>query len=142
MDAKPTQLTIAMSKRGIPALRAGSLRVKEAVTEALRKALEGCGMDRESVSRELSRLVGEEVSVHTVNNWCAEGKHNRRFPLEYAAALSVITGDQGVLDAALKIAGLRVLDRNQAAYFELGVLVAEERSRRKRKKEIEDRIGI
>ncbi|MEM5789378.1 MAG: hypothetical protein AAGU11_18865 [Syntrophobacteraceae bacterium] len=142
MDSKPRQLTIEMSKRGLTALRAGSLRVKESVNEALRVALNNCGIDREKVARELSRLTGEEISIHTLNNWCAEGANNRRFPLECAAALSVITNDKGILDAALKIAGFRVLDRGQAAYYELGVLVAEERSRRKRKKEVIDRIGL
>jgi len=35
---------------------------------------------RENVAKELSRLVGEKISIHTLNNWCAAGKHNRRFP--------------------------------------------------------------
>ncbi len=131
-----------MSKKGLPALRAGSLRTKESVTEALRTALDKSGLDREAVAHELSRLVGEDVSVHTINNWCAEGAHNRRIPLEFAAALAVITGSADILDAAVKVAGFRVLDREQAPYYELGVLTAEERTRRKRKKQIEDRIGL
>ena len=140
MDGKPRQLTISMSKTGGKSLRAGSLRVKESITEALRKALDG--KDREDIARELSRLVGEPVSHHTINNWCAEGKNNRRVPLEYAAALAVITDSREILDAALGVVGFRVIDQAQTAYYDLGMIVAEERARRKRKKEIEERIGL
>ena len=105
-------------------------------------ALAGCNMSREDLARELSRMVGEEISVHTVNNWCAEGKNNRRFPLEYAAALAVITGSRQILDAAIRVAGFRVLDSEESAYFELGVIEAQERKRRKEKAKIIERIGI
>jgi len=133
---------MSMSKKGLSDLRAGALRVKEAVNEALKAALDKCGMSRDEVARELSRLVGEEISVHTLNNWCAEGKNNRRFPLEYAGALAVITGSQEVLDAALRSSGFRVLDIEQLVYYELGVIEAEERRRRKAKKEVIERIGL
>lgn len=142
MDAKPRQLTMSMSKRRPENLRAGAFRVKEAVNEALKAVLENCELSREEIAAELSRLVGEEISVHTLNNWCAEGKHNRRFPLEYAAALAVITGSRDVLDAALKVAGFRVLDADQGAYYELGVIAAEELARRKHKREVMERIGL
>lgn len=133
---------MSMSKRGLPTLRAGALRVKEAVNEALKAALAGCQMSREEIAGELSRLVGEEMSVHTLNNWCAEGANNRRFPLECAAALSIITGNREVLDAALKTAGFRVLDAEESAYYELGIIEAEELVRRKHKKEVMERIGL
>jgi hypothetical protein len=133
---------MSMSKRRPENLRAGALRVKEAVNEALKSVLENCESSREEIAAELSRLVGEEISVHTLNNWCAEGKHNRRFPLEYAAALAVITGSNEVLYAALGVAGFRVLDKDQAAYYELGMITAEETDRRKRKREVMERIGL
>lgn len=142
MDEKPRQLTLSMSNSGSLTLRAGALRTKDAVREAICSAIAKSGLDREAVALELSRLVGEDVSKSTVDNWCAEGKHNRRFPLEYAAALAVITGGTDVLEAAIRPSGLRILNRDQAPYYELGVIVAEERARRKQKKQIEDRIGL
>lgn len=142
MSGKPIQLTFRMSKsRGVN-LRAGSLRVKESVREALKAALEGCGIDRETVATELSRLVGEQISVHTVNNWVADGKGDRRIPLEYAGALAVITGDKRILEAALGSAGFKVLTEDETPYFELGLVVAEEKARAKRKRKALERIGL
>jgi hypothetical protein len=131
-----------MSKRRPENLRAGALRAKEAVNEALKTALDKCGQSREEIATELSRLVGEEISVHTLNNWCAEGKNNRRFPLELAAALAIITGSDEILNAALGVAGYRVLDADQAAYYDLGLITAEELAGRKRKREVMERIGL
>lgn len=145
MARKPIQLTMAMSRSRTSHLRAGALRRKEAVTEALKQALDGCRtldgapIDRETVAKELSRLVGETVSVHTLNNWCAEGKENRRLPLEYAEALALITGDRRILDAALG-QNFRVLDETDSAYLELGKIVADERERSKRKRQVLERI--
>jgi hypothetical protein len=83
-------------------LRAGPLLIKEAVHEAIKQALYRCSLEREEMAKELSRLVGEEIFIHVLNNWCAAGKHNRRFPLELAKALERITGDKSILEAALQ----------------------------------------
>lgn len=145
MPRKPIQLTMQMSKSRTARLRAGALRRKEPVTEALKQALDGCKsldgapMDRETVAKELSRLVGEPVSIHTINNWCAEGKENRRFPLEYAEALALITGDRRILDAALG-ASFRALDDEETAFLELGRIVAEERARSRAKRQVMEKL--
>jgi len=144
---KGTQLTIQMSGLRTVRLRAGALRRKEPVREALKRALDECRdangnpMDREAVSKELSRLVGQQVSVHALNNWCAEGKEDRRLPLEYAEALALITGDRGILEAAFGTS-FRVLSDEDAAYLDLGRIVAEERTRSKRKRQVLERIGV
>jgi len=116
--------------------------VKEFVREALKTALEGCEMDRETVAKELSRLVGEQVSVHSLNNWVADGKGDRRIPLEFAAALAAITGDKRILQAALERAGFMVLSADEAAIYELGLVTAEKRRSRKREQRVWERIGI
>jgi hypothetical protein len=140
LDKKPFQLTIQMAKGGKNRLKAGSMRCKEAVTEALKAAIDGSGMDRDAIAAELSRLVGEHVSVHAVNNWCASGKENRRFPLEYVAALAVVTGTAAVVSVALDAAGILVLDKDQAAYYELGLIVAEERQRGRKKRAVMEQL--
>lgn len=105
-------------------------------------ALDACGLDREAVARELSRLVGEAVSVHTVNNWCATEKSDRRVPLEYAAALVAITGDASILRAALEVAGFRVLGPEDVPVYELGRIAVEETRRRRAKRAVMERIGL
>ncbi|MEN6439459.1 MAG: hypothetical protein ABFD97_12870 [Syntrophobacter sp.] len=144
MAKRPVQLTMQMGRLATSHWRRGALRRKEAIGEALRRALDGCTtvdgrpLDRETVSTELSRLVGENVSVHAINNWVAEGKDDRRIPLEYAEALTLITGDRGILDAAL--GHYRVLDEEEVGYLELGRIVAEERKRAKEKRRVLEKL--
>ena len=123
------------------ARRAGDCRRKEAVKEAIRRAIANSGFDRETIAREMSRLVGEEVSIHALNNYIAEGKNNRRFPLEYVYALFFITGDVEVINAALG-GGMRVLTAEEMKFYELGRITAEERERRQRKRQLFEEIGI
>ncbi len=139
MVAKPIQLSLPLTKTRTSHLRAGSLRTKEAVHEALKRALEACDLDRQEVAKELSRLVGEEISINTLNNWCAEGKTNRRFPLECAKALALITGDTGILEAALQ-PEFSVLDEDGRVCLEYGQLLIEDRQRNKRKRQLQEAI--
>jgi len=140
IDKKQYQISLPFKSKSSH-LRAGSFHKKEAVKEAIKKAIENSPLDREGVDRELSRLVGENVSFHTVNNWIAEGKNNRRFPLEYTGALVAITGDIGIIEAAIDN-DMKLLSADQAPYYELGLMVAEEKARRKRKKAIMEKIGF
>lgn len=136
---RPFQLALPLTESGTAHLRAGSLRTKEAVHEALKSALNGCGLSREDVAKEMSRLVGEHISINTLNNWCAEGKTNRRFPLECAKALAMITGDMGLLEAALA-PEFTPLDGDGKAYLEYGRLAIEDRERAKRKRELVEKV--
>ena len=139
MAGKAVQIPLPLTKIRTSHLRAGSLRVKEAQHEALKRALDRCGLDREEVAKELTRLVGEEISKHTINNWCAEGKTNRRFPLECAKALALITGDDGVLAAALE-PEFTPLNEDGQACLEFGRLVIEDQLRSKRKRQLKERV--
>jgi len=141
IDRGMVQLTLPLSELPSQKRRTGSLRTKEGVKDAIRTALRACGLSRETVADELSRLTGDKISVHTINNWCAPEKTDRPMPLEYAAALTVITGDTGVVQAAVEAAGLVVLSPEDAPYFELGKLTAEDRARAARKKTLFERIG-
>lgn len=122
--------------------RAGSFRQHEAVTEALKTALNNCGLGRDTVAEELSRLTGDKISVNHINNWCAESKNGWRLPLEYAAALSVITQDMSVITAALEGTGMIVLDKEGRDYYELGKITAESRVKNRKRNQIYGRLGI
>ena len=122
--------------------RAGSFRRHEAVCEALKSALSDCGLGRDTVAVELSRLTGDKISVNHLNNWTAESKNGWRLPIEYAAALSLITQDMGIVKAALEGSSLSVLDKEGHDYYELGKIFAESRVKSKKKKNIFGRLGI
>ena len=139
MVAKPIQMQLPLTKNRTDHLRAGSQRTKEAMHEALKRALNHCPLSREEVAKELSRLVGEEISICTLNNWCAEGKTNRRFPLECVKAMVLITGETGILAAALE-PEFMALDEDGQACLEYGELVLEDQVRAKRKRQLKERV--
>ena len=122
-------------------LRAGALRAKEAVREALSRALEASGLEREEVAAQLSRLVGEQVSVHTLHSYTAESKGERRLPLEYAGALAVILNDASLVGAALTGSGLAVVGREELDLMEYGRLQLERRKLGRKERQLMERLG-
>jgi hypothetical protein len=90
----------------------------------------------------MSRLVSEKITVNHIANWTAESKNGWRMPLEYAAAFFVITGDDGVVKAALSGSGIGIMDDREYAFYELGKIVAEERQRSKKKRRVMEELGL
>jgi hypothetical protein len=133
-------MTLPLSSLPSRKRQAGGLRTSEVVKEALREALKECGLSRDVVADELSRLTGEKISIHQINNWAAPGKGDRSVPLEQLAALTAVTGSLALAKAALECAGVVALGPDQVPFYELGRLTAEERERGRRKKEIMERI--
>ena len=138
MSTSQTQMELPLSNGKTSQLRAGSLRSKEAISEAIKKALRDCGLDREAVAREVSRLTGDEFSIHTLNNMCADGKQDRRFPLEFAKALTMITGDLDILRAALQ-PEFDLMDEKGRAAHDYGVMMLENQDRSRQKRLLEQK---
>ena len=95
------QFTLPLSSLPSQKLQAGSLRTLEPVQDILNCALKVCGLSRDVVAEEVSRLTGHDVSVHQINHWAAPSKEDRPVPLHFLAALIVITGDHSLAQAAL-----------------------------------------
>ena len=139
-DGKLVQLTLPVSSLPTAGYQAGSLRVQDAVREALCEALRRSGLSREYVTSELSRLLGVTVNVCTLDSWTAESKSDRRLPLEYAGALALILGDTGILQAAFGANGILVLDAKERDIYELGKLAVEKRKQKKKERRIWERV--
>lgn len=135
------QLTLPLSSLPSQRVKSGSLRTSEGVKESLREALRNCGLSREVIAEELSRLTGESISIHQINNWTSAAKEDRSIPLEQLAALTIVTGDAGLAQAALECAGYVVLRPEERAFYDLGRLAAEDKERAKRKRELWEKIG-
>lgn len=116
-------------------LRAGSLRTKESILESLKRCIDDSGISRDDLSEEISRLVGEYVSVHTINNYLAEGKTNRRFPLEFALAVAMIVGSHDFISAALN-SFMEIIGPDDVAAMKYGRMLLEDEERSKLKKEL------
>ena len=140
-NEKPTQLDLPFFQLKTSSLKAGSLRTKEAVLEAVKIALKNCPFERSDIAREVSRLVGEEFSIHTLNNLVSEGKTNRRFPLEYAKALAMVTGDTRIIEAAIQ-PEFSIMDQKAKIAHDYGMMVLENQRRNKMKKQLEQQANL
>lgn len=141
LDTGMVQLTLPLSSLPTAELPAGTLRRQEAVHEAFRAALAASGLTPEYVASELSRLTGNQISLHHINNWTAESKiGERHIPVDYLPALTAILRDARLLQAVLPT-GWTVLSPEDAAVFELGKVVVEERRRGRKKRELWERIN-
>ncbi|MBU2429084.1 MAG: hypothetical protein KKH99_00180 [Proteobacteria bacterium] len=119
---------------------AGSFRRKEAVQEALCRALKRSMLSREEVADEMFRLVGEKISVSHIANWTAESKNGWRLPLEYTAALTHILNDTGIVKAALLGSGINILDDKEMALYEIGKAIEDKRENDAKLRESRDRL--
>lgn len=136
------QLILPIQTYPSQSMRAGSMGRKDAVREALTEALESCPLTREQIASEMSRLTGESITINHINNWTSGAKRDWRFPLEYASALVVITGDAGIIAAVLDGTGMAMLDEGDQMYVEYGRLVVEEKQRQKKKRALMQQLGV
>lgn len=138
----PGQLPLPLGRDQDSGHLAGAARTKEAIREALKQTLEGCALDRAMLAAEMSRLTGDNISEHAINTWVAESKSDRRFPLEYAAALAMITGNPSIIRAALRGTGFQIITSGDVTLLELGRLTAAEMTHRKRKRAVIEELRL
>lgn len=139
------QLSLPLDFSDSTSERAGSYRLKDSIREALQVSLRNCELSREEISDEMTRLTGDRISVHHINNWVADCKKCEwRFPLEYAAAVVIITKNYSVVQAALLGTGLTVADEEGIKLMEFGRIMIEEKRNRKKKQallsDLEDKL--
>lgn len=135
-DTDHRQLCLPIQNGGTNTIRAGRLCRKDAVREALTQALAACGLSREDVAEEMTRLTGEAISRNHLDNWCSDAKREWRFPLELATAFCRITGDYGIIGAILEGTGQGLADERTLKAAEYGRLLAEEKKRAAKKREL------
>ena len=140
-DLRAKQLSLPFMTSRSFKHQAGSFRRAEAVHEAVLMALKHCLLSREEIADEMSRLLGEKVTVNHVANWAAESKNGWRMPLEYASAFCVVTNDNRVIKAAFSGSGINVLDDSEMAFYEIGKAVEEKRESDARLKENRNRLN-
>ena len=140
-DTRLVQLTLPMSSLPSQRLQNGALRTFEPVKDALNSALKRCGLSREVVAEELSRLTGHDISVHQINNWAAPSKEDRPTPLHLLAALTELTGCADLAEAALEGTGYKLLSPEEAIFYEIGRAEVTKKEEAKRRKELWEQIG-
>jgi len=119
-DKAPRQLLLPLGNGGTNTIRAGRLGRHDAIREALTSALAACPLSREEFASEMSRLLGESISVNHLNNWASTAKKDWRFPLEYAAAFCLISQDFGLIEAALEETGRELRTKSPKCWRNTG----------------------
>lgn len=132
----PRQLSLPLHDSATNTTRAGMLARKDAVRESLTQALAGCGMSREEVAAEMTRLTGESVSRNHIDNWCSDAKREWRFPLEFVTAFCQITGNYALIEAVLTGTGQRLADERTIKAARLGVLAVERKKLAREEREL------
>ncbi len=133
-DMRLVHLCVPMSSLPSQRLGNGCLRTTEAVQDALTGALKSCGLSRDVIAEEISRLTGHDVSVHTLNNWAAPSKEDRPTPLQFLSALIAVTDSPALVEAALKGTGYKLLPPEEVPYYEIGKLEAEKKEQAEARK--------
>jgi len=141
IDDRMVQLMLPLSSLPSQRLQSGSLRTFEAVKDGLNRSLKECGLSREIIADELSRLTGHDISVHQINNWAAPSKEDRPTPLHFLAALTKITGNAALAEAALDGTGYKLLTPDQVVFYEIGKDEVEKRKQAKKRKELWEKVG-
>ena len=99
-------------------------------------------LTRADVAKRLTRVLGVEVSKHTINKWTRHDGNGHRFPYEYAAAFAKVTGDPRVLMWGAAQAGLMCLTPKLEKKFRIFELREQEEKiktkRRMLEKELEE----
>ena len=140
LDMRLVEMCVPMSSLPSQQLEDGSLRTFESVKAAVNHALRQCGLSRDVVAEEVSRLTGHKITKHQINNWAAQGKEDRPVPLNVLAALIQITGDHSLAEAALAGTGLQLLTPDEAIYYEIGVMEAEKKEQAATRKAAWDKL--
>jgi len=114
------------------------MRCSDAVKEAIRTALKQSGLSRDVVAEEVSRLTGDKIGTNQIDNWAAQEKKDRRIPLEYAAALSVVLDDASIAQTALEPAGMLALPKQEVPFYHLGKIDDQKKELRKEEKRLRE----
>jgi hypothetical protein len=128
------QLTLPLSSLPSQKLETGSLRTFETVKDALNLALKECGLSRDIVAEELSRLTGHDISIHQLNNWAAPSKEDRPTPLHFLAALVEVTGSAELIRAAIRGTGYKLLTPEEVVFYEIGLAEVEKKQQTEARK--------
>lgn len=100
----------------------GAMNFSLPLRHLLSDALKSSPIKREAVATQMSILTGDNISIHSLNNWVAESREGWRFPLEYLAAFEVATETTALTAWIASVRGGKVLMGKEALDAEIGKL--------------------
>ncbi|GAB4485909.1 MAG: hypothetical protein OHK006_12830 [Thermodesulfovibrionales bacterium] len=74
-------------------------RIRRAIADDIKHARnkEGRKMHRREIAEGMTAILGEIVTVASLNNWTAKSHVKHRFPIEYLPAFVAVTGQKRAL---------------------------------------------
>lgn len=110
---------------GIPQahpMTAGSWRFRTEIAVAMGDAIKLCSKDRYQISADMSRLLGREISVNTLDKYTSEASEDHIPNLETAIAFDAATEQTALASLFASKLGCRVLPGKDSLLAELGRL--------------------
>ncbi len=103
-------------------MTAGAWRFRSEIAQIMGEAVKVCVKDRYQIAADMSRLLGREISVNTLDKYTSEASEDHIPNLETAIAFDAATEQFALVDFFARKLGCRVLPGKQSLLAELGRL--------------------
>lgn len=103
-------------------MTAGAWRFRSEITHAMSDAVKACSKDRYQIAADMSRLLGREISINTLDKYTSEASEDHIPNLETAIAFDAATEQLALANLFAGKLGCRVLPGKDSLLAELGRL--------------------
>lgn len=103
-------------------MTAGAWRFRVEIAHVMGEAVKTCAKDRYQIAADMSRLLGREISVNTLDKYTSEASEEHIPNLETAIAFDAATEQLGLANFFAGKLGCRMLPGKESLLAELGRL--------------------
>lgn len=103
-------------------MTAGAWRFRSEIAHAMSDAVKVCSKDRYQIAADMSRLLGREISINTLDKYTSEASEDHIPNLETAIAFDAATEQLALANLFAGKLGCRVLPGKDSLLAELGRL--------------------
>ena len=100
----------------------GAWRFRGEIAHVMGEAIKACTKDRYQIAADMSRLLGREISVNTLDKYTSEASEEHIPNLETAIAFDAVTEQMALANLYASKLGCRVLPGKDSLLAELGRL--------------------
>lgn len=122
-------------------MTAGAWRFRSEIAHVMGEAVKTCAKDRYQIAADMSRLLGREISVNTLDKYTSEASEEHIPNLETAIAFDATTEQMALANFFAGKLGGRVLPGQQILFAELGRLEQMKADIAKQEKAIKKVLG-
>lgn len=119
----------------------GAWRFRGEIAHIMGEAIKSCSKDRYQIAADMSRLLGREISVNTLDKYTSEASEDHIPNLETAIAFDAATEQVALVSLFASKLGCRVLPGKEYLQTELGRLVQMRDNIGKQEKAIKQILG-